>query len=435
MGSRNLKLILSGSVVGRRGAPTLRTILVLALILHAASGSIWSQSAWDPNTLRYGTPPSWQLAAVAAMNRHLPTDSGYWVLGPLDLSANLPDTMDLVRTTLRVLAPTPAASRALSRRLWLPTGGVALEELQPADTLPHELPPGYPGRFLKGTVVGESVYLQVLTIQEHRWLLWAQRAQLTGVRQRVAGPLARYSESLTRHLAAVDSGTRTAGPPRAIEFGLDPLFDIYAQPPEPVIRDRAGYLDLLRRNRAYTLDDQVRNVVGVVPGAELASWLEERADSLLYPNREGEVALQHRYRDHRAAGASWSDRPVLNTATLARLRPGSYAFIVDRFGFMRIGPKAPGGASGGPEVTCAMLAQGDPVRVAGELVLATDEGGTPSVRELSVFSEDYFFSNRSLTLYPDVEERSDRYVLALGHALRALDQARVPRDDVIIRKF
>lgn len=432
MGSSNRKLQTNVADRSRRPARPFALTLLMLLTLHAAPSSSPAQSAWDPNSIRYETAPDWQVAAAAAINRHLPTDSGYWVLGPLDLSATLPDTMDLVRTTLRVLAPDPAGSRSLSRRLWVPAGGVALEELQPADTLPHELPPGYPGRFLKGTVVGERVYVQVLTIQEHRWLLWAQRAQLTGVRERVAGPLARYSQSLTRHLAAVDSGARTAGPPRAAEFGLDPLFDFYAQPPEPVIRDRAGYLELLRRNRTYTLNDQVRNVVGVVPGAELTRWLESHADSLLFPNREGEVALQHRYRDYRAAGGSWSGRPVLSTTTLARLRPGRYAFIVDRFGFMRIGPKGRGDEA---ETTCAMLAHNDPVRVAGELVLGADGAGTPGVRELNVFSEDYFFSNRSLTLYPDVEERSDRYVLALGHALRALDQARVPWDEVLLRKF
>ncbi len=432
MAWRNRKLAKTEADSGPHPTRLLRLTLMVALLLHGAAGFSRGQSAWDPNTIRYGASPDWQVAAAAAINRHLPTDSGYWVLGPIDLSATLPDTMDLVRTTLRVLAPDPAGSRSVSRRLWVPTGGVALEELQPADTLPHELPPGYPGRFLKGTVVGERVYLQVLTIQEHRWLLWAQRVQLTRVRERVAGPIARYSESLTRHLAAVDSGVRTSGPPRAAEYGLDPTFDLYARPPEPVIRDRSGYLGLLQRNRVYTLNDQVRNVVAVMPGAELAGWLESHADSLLFPNREGEVALQHRYRDHRAAAGGWSGRPVLNTVTLSRLRPGRYAFIVDRFGFMRIGPKTHGGDA---EVTCAMLAHGDPVRVAGEMVLGADAAGAPTVRELSVFSEDYFFSNRSLTLYPDVEERSDRYVLALGHALRALDQARVPRDEVLLRKF
>ncbi len=73
--------------------------------------------------------------------------------------------------------------------------------------------------------------------------------------------------------------------------------------------------------------------------------------------------------------------------------------------------------------------------MAGELVLAADGGGPLRVDELSVASEEYFFSNLSLTLYPDVEERSDRYVVALGHALRALEQARVPRDGILLRKF
>ncbi|NIW37831.1 MAG: hypothetical protein GWN32_15465, partial [Gemmatimonadetes bacterium] len=113
--------------------------------------------------MSYPGPSSWQRAAAATLNRHLPTDSGFFVLGPLDLDADRPDTTDLVRTTLRIVAPNPRASRSVTRRLWFPTGGVALEELQPADTLPHEPPPGYLGRFVKGTVAGDSVMIQVFT--------------------------------------------------------------------------------------------------------------------------------------------------------------------------------------------------------------------------------------------------------------------------------
>ncbi len=68
--------------------------------------------------------------------------------------------------------------------------------------------------------------------------------------------------------------------------------------------------------------------------------------------------------------------------------------------------------------------------------MLTAEPGQPvRVTELNVRSEEYFFSNRSLTLYDDVEERSDRYVAALGHVLKGLELARLPRDDILIRKF
>jgi hypothetical protein len=393
-----------------------------------------SQTAWDPYAIAYPGPPSWQQAAVAALNRHLPSDSGYWVLGPLDLSVDLPDTTDLVRTTLRIIAPDPTGARSLRRRLWVPTGGVALEGLQPADTLPHELPPGYPGRFLKGTIVGERVFVQVFTVQTHRWLLWARRAEVAGITQRVAGPLANYSRAVSRYLAAVDSGRPTSGPPLAERYGLEPMFDLYAAPPEPVVRDREGYLDLLARNRAFSLDGEVKDVEGFIPGPRLVGWLLEQAGDVLYPNKEGEVALQHRYRAFLESGGGWSGYPLLSATTLPRLRPGRYFYIVDRYGFLRVGPAGDDG--GGPGVTTpAMLAHGDPVRVAGELLLRVGPDGAPRVSELNIDSEEYFFSNRSLTLYPDVEERADRYVVALGHALEALDLARIPRTGVLLRKF
>jgi hypothetical protein len=410
-----------------------RLVSAACLLLPLAS-SAGSQTVWDPHAVVYENAPTWQQAAVAALNRHLPTDSGYWVLGPLDLRVDLPDTMDLVRTTLRIIAPDLRGSRSVTDRLWMPTGGVALEELQPSDTLPHELPPGYPGRFLEGTIVGEHTLVQVLTVQEHRWLLWAENTEVSAIREAASGPLARYSIAVAEYFAALDSGHVTTKPPRSAAYGLGPTFDLYAEPPAPVVRDREGYLALLAEHRAFTLDDEVREVYAFIPAPAAAARLEEMADGVLFLNRSGEPALQRSYRDFLDAGGTWSGRPVLTGETILGLRPGRYVFAVDRYGFIRVGPAGVGGVSGAL-ASAAVLVHGDPVRVAGQMTLSGGPGMPPQVTELNIDSQDYFFSNRSLSLYEDVEQRSDRYVAALGHALLALDQARIPQDNVLIRKY
>lgn len=409
-----------------------RLVSVACLLLGASSAA--SQTVWDPHAVVYEDAPAWQQAAVAALNRHLPTDSGFWVLGPLDLRVDLPDTMDLVRTTLRIIAPDLRASRSVTERLWMPTGGVALEELQPSDTLPHELPPGYPGRFLKGTIVGEYALVQVLTVQEHRWLLWARRTEVAAIRRAASGPLARYSIAVAEYFAALDSGHVTTRPPRAAAYGLDSTFDLYAEPPAPVVRDREGYLALLAEHRAITLDGEVREVYGFIPAPAATAKLEEMADGVLFLNRNGEPALQRSYRDFLDTGTTWSGRPVLTSESISGLQPGQYVFAVDRYGFIRVGPAGLDGASG-PLASAAILVHGDPVRVAGRMTLSRSPGLPPEITELNIDSEDYFFSNRSLSLYEDVEQRSDRYVAALGHALRALDEARIPQDNILIRKY
>ncbi|NIN72956.1 MAG: hypothetical protein GTO46_13720 [Gemmatimonadetes bacterium] len=411
-------------------------MIVGAVAVFFASLGALAQVTWDPNAVGYEGPSSWQLAAVAALNRHLPTDSGFFVLGPIDLGADLPDTTDLVRSTLRIIAPDPRSSAGVSRRLWFPTGGVALEELQPSDTLAHELPPGYAGRFLEGTIVGERVFVQVFTVREHRWLLWAQRAQVAGITELVEGPVARYSAAVATYLAMTDSGLATEGPPRAIEYGLDPTYELYDQPPEPVIRDREGYTRLLDENRTFSLGDAVRDVHGFVPGPALSGWVEEQADPVLFVNKDTEVALQHRYRDYETSGGSWLGYPVLAPAKLSSLRPGRYIYVADRYGAIRVARTSMSGFDmGGAAVTHALLAHGEPLRAAGELVLSMEPGGPLGVTELNIRSEEYFFSNRSLTLYDDVEQRSDRYVAAVGHVLRGLELARLPRDNMLIRKF
>ncbi len=414
---------------------SLSFLAFVAVLSVTTAPTGWAQTAWDPNALAYDGPTAWQQAAVAALNRHLPTDSGFFVLGPLDLSAEFPDTTDLMRTTIRIIAPDPDGSRRVTGRLWVPTGGVALEELQPSDTLPHELPPGYPGRFLKGTIVGEDVMVQVFTVQEHRWLLWAKRAQIDEITEPVSGPVADYARAVTRYLAAVDSGQEVSGPPLAVQYGLEPLYDLYANPPAPVIRDRQGYLGLLNSHRTFTLGTEVKDVYGFIPGPLLLSWMEEQAADVLFPNRNGEVALQYRYMGFAEDTGSWSGRPVLTAATLPGLRPGLYAFVVDRYGFLRVGPIDRSGIPTRTDATAAMLAHGDPVLTAGQLVVTTDGGPPVRIRELNINSEEYFFSNLSMSLYEDVEDRSDRYVISLGHALKALDLGRIPRDDIVLKKF
>jgi hypothetical protein len=396
-----------------------------------------AQEDWDPSAIPFDGPSSWQQAAVSALIRHLPTDSGYFVLGPVDLSADLADTTDAVRTTLRILTPDLRSSRNVTRRLWMPTGAVALEELQPSDSLliPHALPPGYSGRFLKGTIAGQSTLVQVFTVQEHRWLLWAQRAEIDGIREEVMGPVARYADAVTRYLAAVDSGRTNTGPPRAVEYGLEPVFDLYAAPPGPVVRDRAGFERLLAENRSFTLDGEVRDVDGFVPGPLQVQRLRENAEAVLYASKEGEIALQLRYRDFLRSGGSWLGYPVLNASTISRLRPGPYIYIADRFGVIRVARAPSSGMASAAQVSAALLAHGEPLRSAGQLLIEAAPGQAHRVAEVNVMSEEYFFSNLSLTLYEDLEERSNRYVAAVGHVLAGLDLGRLPTEDILIRKF
>ncbi|UCF20214.1 MAG: hypothetical protein JSU87_02065 [Gemmatimonadota bacterium] len=407
--------------------------IVAAIASLTATEAARCQTSWDPNAVDYAGPPEWQRAAVAALNRHLPTDSGYWVLGPLDFGVEVFDTFNVIPTTLRILAPDPASSRTITRRLWVPTGGVALEELQPADTLAHEFPPGYSGRVLKGSIAGERTLVQVFTVQEHRWLLWARRVEVAGIRQPVGGPVARYSIAVAGYLAAVDSGRR-APPPRAGDFGLEPIYDLYAEPPEPVVRDAEGYLGLLHGHRAFSLGNAINDVYGFIPSPALSQRLESSADAVLFLNKEGDAALQSRYRDFESAGGGWSDLPVLTSRSLLELAPGRYVYATDRYGVTRVAPSA---NLSRPTVQAspALLAHGDPVRAAGELLISAEPGGRPRLAELNVRSEEYFFSNRSLTLYEDVERRSSRYVAAVAHVLAGLEQAGVPTEDVLIRKY
>jgi hypothetical protein len=238
-----------------------------------------------------------------------------------------------------------------------------------------------------------------------------------------------------RYLTGPASGSSPA-PPRARDFGLASSFDLFADLPAPVIRDRAGYDRLIAQNRSFTLGDHVRDVYGLVPAPALEEWLQGEATEALRLDREGEAGLQRRYREYLAAGGRWTGLPVLSSATLARLRPGRYAYAVDRYDVIRVGRLPAPGDTSAPVITPALLVHGEPVRAAGELSIGPGRDGRARVTELNIRTEEYLFSNLSLSVYDDVSERSDEYLLGtVGHVLRALDAAGVSRDDLLIRKF
>jgi hypothetical protein len=68
-------------------------------------------------------------------------------------------------------------------------------------------------------------------------------------------------------------------------------------------------------------------------------------------------------------------------------------------------------------------------------VIESRPGEPARVVEVNIDSEQYFFSNLSLTLYEDVEMRSNRYVAAVGHVLTGLDQGRLPTENILVRKY
>lgn len=411
------------------------TTLMTAALLLGTTARAHGQAGGSEDVVPYAAPPSWQRAAIAELDRRLPTDSGYWALGPLDVAADAPDTTNLVRSTLRIIVPDGDASRSIARRLWVPTGGIALQELQPGDTLPVQPPPGYTGRFLRGTLVGQPVYVQVFTVQAHRWLLWAEQVLVTQGADTVRGPIVRYSEAVGRYLTGLSSGSSSTAP-AARDFDLAPGFDLFAELPAPVIRDRAGYEGLLAQNRAFALDDRVKDVYGIVPAPPLEKWLEGEVNEVLRRDQEGEAGLQRRYRDYRAAGGIWTGLPVLSPETLARLRPGRYAYAVDRYDVIRVGRLPASGDTSAATITPALLVHGEPVRVAGELTVGLGPDGRPRLTELDIRSEEYLFSNLSLSIYDDVSRRSDDYLQGMvGHVLRALDAAGLSRDNLLIRKF
>jgi hypothetical protein len=133
----------------------------------------------------------------------------------------------------------------------------------------------------------------------------------------------------------------------------------------------------------------------------------------------------------------------LTTAGFDTLQPGEYFFAVGlsgkiRFGYEMLreeverietetGRKL-------PRANHSFLFPGEPIMTAGAFFIRR-RNGKPYIDHINAQSGHYFYSNVSPTIRDDIAERSDHYLLTLGHFFAALDRLNIPHASVLIWKL
>ncbi len=376
-----------------------------------------------------------RLAWRAQAERLLPDSAGYIVLGPFAGARNAP--IDNLSTfgAIRVICPDTKSLRSAADHL-ASSDDMMLDEVASYLDSPDSssLFRGLSGRAWR--LPGCPYSIIAITTNQARFMIWAN----SKVRP-FAGEAYQHARAVSDYLHSLDTGYAGAAPPRAPNFGLPDSMDFYAPPPDYVIEGYDNYLNFLHGYAAINTDF-AQGVKAFVPSDSLWQAMKTNAPRVAYPNKEWPM-LQYEYRKFSERGG---DVRVMNTLTAEgfdTLQAGEYFFAVSTAGKVRFAREllraevrrieAETGRKT-PRANHAFLFPGEPVLTAGAFFVEIDDDGR-RLSEINAQSGHYFYSNVAATIREDVAERSDQYLLSLGHFFVALDSLGIPHDNVLISKL
>jgi hypothetical protein len=301
-------------------------------------------------------------------------------------------------------------------------------------------PDGYRGAIASMIWQGEEIAVQLNTIQQTRWLVWARETLLDEGLDVNRKRLRRYAEEVSDYLYRIDTGYVDAPAPQASEFDLPETVDFYAPPPPYVIEGYENYKAFLHEHAGISTEF-AHGVLAFMPNDSLLDILKSIAPTVAYPNKEAPM-LQHEYRKFFARGGDPLIIKTLTPQTLQSLQPGEYFFAVGLDGSIRYGRELlreeverieEETGKKVPRANHAFLFPGEPILTAGAFFI--DNASPPRIAHVNAHSGHYFYSNVTPTIREDIAERSDDYLLTLGHLFRALDRLGIPYDSILVSKM
>lgn len=282
--------------------------------------------------------------------------------------------------------------------------------------------------------------IYVLTVQQLRFLIWRSVVQDHGWFMAPYDQRQRYSQSVSNYLAAIDSGKIGTPPPRAVAMGFPDSLDLYAPNPDYVISGYDNYVAFMLQHRELTTNFAT-GITAFVPTAVTMELLKAMAPSQAWPNKD-EPRLQEEYRDFYERGGDNRSLQTLTATGFDTLGSDEYIFAVSQAGQIRFGRELAPEDVGKietetgqkpPRINHAFLFPGESVTTAGVFVI--DDRADDKLVEVNAHSGHYFYCNAAATVREDIRERSNEYLLTLGHFFIALDRAGIAYGDVLISKL
>ncbi|UCD63486.1 MAG: hypothetical protein JSW34_12170 [Candidatus Zixiibacteriota bacterium] len=421
----------------------LTRILITAFILLAMVPSPALAGEKDPITgvLFAEWTAAQQTELQNLLGGVLPERDGYLIPGPLDIRAAESSDAGPFYHSLRIVCPDLAAQQEALKALSGDDPGRIIEQEIYLDRVEADEPIGYRGILLKMELGGMPVTIQLSTVQQTRWLIWAKQFFVSqGDTPADSRAVAAYASAVSDYFHQLDRGAGEAAP-AAVDFGLPQALDIYAPPPDYVIPGYDNYQNFLHSHNEIKTDF-ARGITAFMPSDSLLKAIVDNAPAVAFPNKEAPM-LQREYRKFYDRQGDVRVMSTLTRAGFDTLAAGEYFFAVGLSGKIRFGrellraevdrlEKETGRKV--PRANHAFLFPGEPVLTAGAFFL-DEVDGEPVLTEVSAQSGHYFYSNVSPTIKEDISVNSNHYLMTLGHFFKSLNEMEIGYGDVLIRKF
>ncbi|MEE8404342.1 MAG: hypothetical protein V3S17_03015, partial [candidate division Zixibacteria bacterium] len=299
---------------------------------------------------------------------------------------------------------------------------------------------GYRGSLISITRDGHENLVQYLTLQQLRFLIWAKQHLANKDIFDKNLKLGKYAIAVSDYLNEIDKGNLDAPEPKAVDFGLEESFDLYAPAPDYVIQGYQNYKDYLK-SHAEIVTSKLSEILAFVPTESGLDRLKSEAPDIAYPNKEFPL-LQEEFRKFIRRGGQMDYMRTLTKEVFDTLKSAEYFFAVGLSGKIRFGRellreevKRIEAETGQKPARAnhAFLFVGEPILTAGAFFIEND--GEPRIIEVNTQSGHYFYSNITATIREDVAERSNDYFMTIGHFFRALDSLEIDYHDVLLRKL
>ena len=380
---------------------------------------------------------------MKALLEVFPEQNGWFIEGPVGAVPGIPDEVRPFFECPRVLVPEYpkidlAAGKVLSAGLKLPVKKITRYDRKPGVVGL----PGFRGVWCAGEEKPVTGFL-LLTPNENRYLLWARRCfypafAVDSIQGKIRDA---YARAVADHLTSVDYGVPAAVPPAAAERGLPAWMDLYPDTVESTPEQTAKF-DSLMGVAAEMKFFGCSGFTEIVPTQAMVDRFTSAASETLFEN-QSLAALQDEYRDFLLTHAKKSPVITLSGSGFDSLATGWYIFAIDRYRRVRVAPTAePGVAKKVADQSVkrpiltnhALLFPDQPLLAAGRFeILVRDSHRT--LRTVTAWSDHFFYSPRSTTMKQDIVDRSDTFLLTLGHFFASLKDMGVQLGDLRLRKF
>lgn len=412
---------------------------IIILITFLCASAAWAGPK-DPITgQRFDQlTASQNISLQHELENAFPESQGYFITGPLDPFMTQASDIKAVYSAVRVVCPDIQSAQSAAQKL------NDSDRFQNVTAYPSQIQRAgvwdiFPRHSFQVNYEGDRHHILVMTTQELRYLIWLKRVIQAGV-QPLAGREPDYCHEVARYLDRIDHGETGIEAPKAVDYELPEGLDLYAEAPDYVISGYQNYKDFLY-SHAEIKTEFAAGILAFVPSQATLAWLIKNAPPEAYPNKEREK-LQEEYKEFFERGGDVKIMQTLSKAGFDTLRAGEYFFAVGMNDKIRFGRELTRKevkrieAETGLKVARgnhAFLFPGEPVLTAGAFFI--EDSDDPNLTAVNAQSGHYFYSNITSTIREDISQKSDHYLLTLGHFFSILRELGVDYERILISKF